>query len=470
MRILLINPPVIQPLRSNIPQAVDEERGYNPPIGLLYVAAAARDAGHEVTVLDAHLGDIDYRRIALAVRELAPEVVGIQTLTFTLLDVLGVVAAIKRQAPGVKLVLGGPHVWLYPEESARLPGVDYCLLGEGERTFPLLLRVLSGKGALAQVPGLAWLEKDEYRFTGYPDLIANIDELSHPARELTPYHRYHSLIVSRRPVTLLITSRGCPYLCTYCYRPHLGKKFRARSAANVVDEIKECVTMGIREFLFYDDTFDVERERVLEISRLLKKQALDIGFDVRVRTDHMDEEVLKALKEAGCQRIHYGVEAADERTLRRLKKGIDLKRVPEIFELTHRLGLTTLAYFMIGSPGETREMIEGTIDYALRLDSDYVHFSVTTPFPGTELYATGLKEGIFKKDVWLDFARRPRPDFTPPLWEEKLSGQELGELLSQAYRRFYLRPAYMWKRLRKVRSPGQFYSQLRAGLKVFGMK
>ena len=470
MRVLLINPPVLQPLKSNIPQAVDEERGYNPPIGLLYVAAAARDAGHEVSVLDAHIGDIDYERIASAVRETGPEVVGIQALTFTLLDVMGVVAAIKSAAPQVKLVLGGPHVWLYAQESARLPGVDYCLLGEGERGFPLLLKALSGEGALAEVPGLAWAEKDEYRFNGFPELIGDLDSIPHPARELTPYHRYHSLIVKRKPVTLLMTSRGCPYKCTFCYRPHLGKKFRARSAANVLEEIKECVSMGIREFLFYDDTFDVERERVMELCRLLEKEGMDIGFDVRVRVDRMEREVLEALKGAGCERVHYGVESADKETLRRLKKGIDLDRVPGVFEMTHRLGMTTLAYFMIGSPGETREMVEESIDFAVRLDSDYVHFSVTTAFPGTELYAEGLKTGVFKEDFWLEFAKNPSADFVPRFWEEKMSADELGELLARAYRRFYLRPSYMWKRLGKIRSPGQFLSQLRAGIKVLGMK
>jgi len=469
MQILLINPPARQPLKSNIPQAVDEERGYNPPIGLLYVAAAARDAGHQVAVLDAQLEELDYPEIAARARKLAPEVVGIQVLTFNLLDVLAVCKALKGALPGVKLVLGGPHVWLYPEESARLPGVDYCLLGEGENTFPALLAALGGKGTLDKVPGLAWLEGESYHANALPPLIDDLDSIPHPARELTLYDRYYSLIVARRPVTLLISSRGCPYLCTYCYRPHLGKKFRARSPENVVEEIEKCVSLGIHEFLFYDDTFDVERERVLELCRLLQKRRLDIGFDVRVRVDRMDEEVLTALKAAGCERIHYGVEASSQSVLRRLKKGIDLARVPEVFSLTHRLGLTTLAYYMIGSPGETRAMVEETIDYAVKLDSDYAHFSVTTPFPGTELYAEGLKLGIFK-DVWADFAARPTEDFLPPLWEEEMKAKELAELLAKAYRRFYLRPGYMWKRLKKVRRPGQFASQLRAGLKVFGMK
>jgi anaerobic magnesium-protoporphyrin IX monomethyl ester cyclase len=470
MQILLINPPAQQPLKSNIPQAVDEERGPNPPIGLLYVAAAARQAGHQVSVIDGQLGGMDYRQIAAAALKLGPRVVGIQALTFNLLDVLGVVEAVKRVLPEVRIVLGGPHVWLYPEESARLPGVDYCLLGEGEANFPAFLEAIEGLRTAEEVPGLVWLAGDEYCSNGLPELITDLDSLAHPARELTPVNAYYSLIVKRRPVTLLISSRGCPYLCTYCYRPHLGKKFRARSAKNVVEEIEQCISLGIREFLFYDDTFDVERERVLELCRLLTQRKLDIGFDVRVRVDRMDEEVLTALKEAGCERIHYGVEAADQRTLRRLKKGIELEKVPAIFELTHRLGLTTLAYFMLGSPGETRQMVEATIDYAIKLDSDYAHFSVTTPFPGTELYAEGLKLGVFKRDYWAEFAARPSADFVPPLWEERIKADELAELLALAYRRFYLRPGYMWKRLKRVRRPRQLVSQLRAGLKVFGMK
>ncbi|MEE9613353.1 MAG: radical SAM protein, partial [Thermodesulfobacteriota bacterium] len=250
---------------------------------------------------------------------------------------------------------------------------------------------------------------------------------------------------------------------------HLGKTFRARSPENVVDELEECARMGIHDFLFYDDTFTVNRQRVVAICDGIVRRKLDIGWDIRARVDTVTEEMLRALKAAGCRGIHYGVEAGTEKILEVLNKNIGIGRVKEVFELTRKYDIPILAYFMIGNPTETEEDIHETFEVMKSLNPDYVHMTILTPFPATRIYYDGLKSGVIKKDYWREFAEEPTPEFVPPHWGEIFTREELGELLVKGYRDFYLRPSYILKRITKVRSFGELKKKAAAGLKVFGM-
>jgi radical SAM superfamily enzyme YgiQ (UPF0313 family) len=230
--------------------------------------------------------------------------------------------------------------------------------------------------------------------------------------------------------------------------------------------MEACTELGIYEMLIYDDTFTVNRKRVMDICEEIKRRKLDIGWDVRSRLDTVDREMLKIMRSAGCERIHYGVEAGTEKILKVLKKGITIDQAREVFRWTKQVGIDTLAYFMIGSPTETREDALQTIEVAGSLDADYVHITILTPFPGTQIYFDGLAQGIFEKDFWQQFAADPTPDFKPRYWEEKLSTAEMIELLNYAYKRFYLRPSYVIRRALQVRSVGEFMRKAHAGLKV----
>ncbi len=264
----------------------------------------------------------------------------------------------------------------------------------------------------------------------------------------------------------MFTSRGCPYKCLFCDRPQLGKNFRARSAKNVVDEMEECEKMGIREIFIYDDTFGVDRNRVLDICAEIKKRGLKIAWDIRTRVNTVDEEILKALKGAGCQRIHYGVEAGTQKILNVLRKGITLDQVKRAFYLTKKAGIQTAGYFMIGSPTETKEDIMQTIKLMKKLDPDYVHITITTPFPATDLYDLAIKEGVLKDDVWKEFARNPYSAFIPPIWEKEMPREELFSLLKKAYRSFYFRSGYIFKKIIKLKSGGELLKKAGAALKL----
>ncbi|MBA7489495.1 Anaerobic magnesium-protoporphyrin IX monomethyl ester cyclase [subsurface metagenome] len=467
MKVLLINPPSENEIIGNNPPIIEEERGYNPPLGLLFIAGYLEEfTEYSVKVLDTQVEELSYPEIEDIVREKQPEVVGITAMTLTLVDVIKTVKLIKKVNKNIKVVLGGPHVYIFPNETINLEGVDYLVLGEGEEVFKDLLDYMEDYKKLRSIEGLVFKENGKIVNTGPRPLIENLDILPFPARHLVPYKRYSSLVLRRRPITTTFTSRGCPYKCSFCARPHLGKKFRARSAKNVVDEIEGCTKMGIYAFLVYDDTFTVNKRRVIEVCDELRKRKLDVEWDIRARVDTVDEQLLKRLKMAGCRGIHYGIEAGTEKILKVLNKKITISRTKQIFSLTKKNKISTLGYFMIGNPGETREDIFETIKLMEELDPDYVHVTILTPFPATKIYFDGLKSEIIEKDYWKDFSQNPTPDFIPPHWGEFFTKDELVELLVFAYRNFYTRPGYIMKNLVKTRSFSELKRKIKAGVKV----
>jgi len=467
MKILLINPTTFNMLPTMLPKSIDEARGYNPPLGLLYLAAYLQEySRHQVEILDCQVEELNYKQIESHIREKDPNIIGLTTMTFTLIDVLNIAKIAKKINPEIKIILGGPHVDIYPEETINQPYIDYLVLGEGEAPLKNLLDNINSIDDLHQVKSVVF--KDDHRIinTGRAELNQDLDSLPFPARHLTYYKKYSSVLSKITPVTTMFTSRGCPYNCLFCDRPHLGKIFRARSAKNVVDEMEECLKMGIKEILIYDDTFTVDRQRVVDICSEIQKRKLNINWDVRARVDTIDRESLKMMKSSGCQRIHYGVEAGTQKILNILRKGITLEQIEKAFKLSREIGLETLAYFMIGSPTETKKDILETIRFAKKLKPDFAHITITTPFPATDLYRMGLEQKIWPNDYWQKFAENPMTDFVPPVWEKILSKEELVLLNKKAYRSFYFSPNYIFKKIIQLKSWKEFKNKAKAALNI----
>lgn len=467
MKVLLINPPIFSRIDPSLPEILLEKEDPMPPLGLMYLASYIRkNTDYEIEILDCQIEKYDYNDLKKKIKEIKPNIVGITTMTFTLLDVLRTANIIKEIDPNIKIVLGGPHIHIYPEETINLPNIDYLALDEGEKPFKELLNNLNHSENLEKIKGLVFKKNEKIINTGLPEKIENLNSLPFPARDLIPYKKYESMLATKSPVTTMFTSRGCPYKCLFCDRPHLGKNFRARSANSVVDEMKECLEMGIKEIFIYDDTFGIDRQRVLNICSEIIKRNLDIAWDIRTRVNTVDEEMLKALKKAGCQRIHYGVEAGTQKILNVLRKGITLEMAETAFKLTRKAGIQTLAYFMIGSPTETKEDILKTIKFMKKLNPDYVHITITTPYPATDLYRMGLEQRILPYDYWKKFAENPDANFRPLFWEKELSKEELFALMKKAYRSFYMRPGYIFKKLIQIKSWQEFKNKFKAGINV----
>jgi radical SAM superfamily enzyme YgiQ (UPF0313 family) len=467
MKILLINPPFENTIASIMPKCLEEGLDFLPPLGLMYIAAyLEKETNRRVEILDTQVERMDYNQLKEEIKKRNPDVVGITAMTFTLVDVVKTAKIVKEINPNIKVILGGPHVIIYPEETINIPEIDFLVLGEGELVIKQLLENINNADKLEKIKGIVFRKNNKIVNTGQVDFIENLDKLPFPARHLTPFKKYFSVLSPRMPVTTMFTSRGCPYKCSFCDRPHLGKKFRARSAKNVVDEMEECQKMGIKEIFIYDDTFGVDRQRVLDICSEIKKRNLNIVWDIRTRVNTVDEEILKALKEANCQRIHYGVEAGTQKILNVLRKGITPEQAEKAFKLTKKIGIQTTGYFMIGSPNETKKDILKTIIFMKKLNPDYVHVSITTPFPATDLYKMALEEKVIPNDVWREFTKNPKPDFVPPIWEKELSRKELFSLLKKAYRSFYLRPNYIFKKILQLKSGTELIRKTKAALKL----
>ena len=467
MKVLLIQPPEFNMITTNVPSVVDEETGAYPPLGLLYVAAfLEQQTDHTVEILDAILDGLDYDGLEAEIRRRKPDVVGIQAMTFTLIDATLAAKVVKSIDPSIPVMFGGPHVYIYPNETLQIPQVDYIVIGEGEVTTADLVNALAEGRDMATVNGIGYKQDGQIKLTPSVALNQDLDALPMPARHLVPQDRYYSVLARETPITTMMSSRGCPMQCIFCDRPHLGKQFRYRSPQSVVDEMEACERMGIKEIFIYDDTFTIRRDRVMEICRLYRERGLTIKWDSRAHINTITEPMLDAMAASGVTRLHYGVEAGTEEITKVLKKGIDLNRTREVFRESKKRGITTLGYFMIGNPGETKEQAIETIEFARRLDADFIHLSVATPFPATELYRMAFKVGLYQNDYWREFSRNPSPDFRPKLWTEVMSEEELINLMQWGYQRFYMRGGYIMKRVLELRNWNEFVRKARAGIRL----
>jgi anaerobic magnesium-protoporphyrin IX monomethyl ester cyclase len=469
MRVLLVNPPARRMVRSILPAEVEAERGLFPPLGVLYLAAALTGlSGVEVSVIDAQAEGLTADDVARRVARDGHDVVGVTALTFTLVDAMDVAMAVKAARPGTAVIAGGPHPHLFPEATLGLGPFDAVCRGEGELSFRALIAGWP-RTKDSPPPGIWWRggKKGEPEVAPY---VEALDGLPFPARRLSRVELYHSVLSGLRPITTMMSSRGCPFGCVFCDRPHLGKRFRPRGAENVVDEMEEVAGLGVKEIVFYDDTFTVDRERVRAIAELVLERGLKIAWDVRARVSDLAAEDYKLCRRAGMSRVHFGVESGDPELLKSLRKGITIEQARAAFLAAREAGLETLAYFMAGLPGETRETMQRTLELAIELSPDYAHFSVLIPFPGTPVYQTGLERGIIARDVWSEFAADPRPDFVPPVWEEKLSKAEILAGLSRMYRTFYRQPAVLARRVRRAGSLAGLVRGARLGMRILFMR
>ncbi|MDD5085748.1 MAG: radical SAM protein, partial [Candidatus Omnitrophica bacterium] len=311
--------------------------------------------------------------------------------------------------------------------------------------------------SLEEVNGIAFLRNGKFVRTPPRELIKNLDDIPFPARDAVPLDVYFpppTKRVSSKNATSMIASRGCPFKCTYCIAVKMWEhKCRFRSPKNVVDEMELCVTKyNLGEFNFHDELFTMSKNHVLGICDEIKRRRLDVAWVCMARADYVTEEILKAMREAGCKKIMYGFESGSQEILDNIKKETTVDEARRAVELTKRSGIRVAGNFMIGNIGETKETIRKSIDLAKELDPDTVAFFVAIPYPGTEFYDQARQNGYLRKDFeWKDFTLVSNNK--PPLNLPGVSADEIEQWKKRAYREFYMRPSYVWKKLSEIQSP-----------------
>jgi anaerobic magnesium-protoporphyrin IX monomethyl ester cyclase len=463
-KVVLIHPPLKNLVLGATPEYVDENRGVTPPMGLLYLQSAIEHSRHESVFLDANLEGWDHEKAAEQVLSYKPDIIGLQAMTFTLPDAYLLAKEIKRIDPKVKIIIGGPHATIYPKETAGLDAVDFAFAGEGEVDFISFLDVFTDLDARSKIPGIAYKINGGVSYTTCRGLLQDLDSVNYPARKSSKYAQYSSVLAKRNPITVMITSRGCPFQCVFCNR--MGRKYRYHSAGYVLGEIDEIVKLGIKEIFIHDDTFTLKRERVMEICQGFIARKADIVWEARTRVDCVDEEMLALMRKAGCIRLSFGVESGSEKVLKSMRKAIEPALVEKVFKWCRKEGILTLADFMFGNLDEEMDDIKKSIDLSKRINPDFVQYSICSPYPDTPLYKMGLENGLITHDLWLEFAKDPLCKFNSPVWTQHFSEEELKKITTAAYKAFYMNPRFILKQLARINSLTQLKIMLRS---AFGM-
>jgi len=395
MKVVLVQPPNLQ--RSGDWKKMKVSR---PPINIALLASYLRQFEHEPFIYDFDWFEGGAGDMSELILSQNPDVVGFTCLTPRFEITLHIAAKIKKTAPKVKIVIGGAHVNAVKEGSLYSADIDYAIYGEAEEAFAELLKVIETKGDLGKVRNLIYRKDGKVVMNPVRPFIQDLDSLPLPAWDLLNLQDYKDPVIFDGIHMGVMTTRGCAWDCIFCSSGVIwGRKVRFRSAENVADELQYIVDkLGIRNVMFYDDTFTLNKARFLKICEEMIKRKLNLKYYCQLRVDTIDEEVANGLAESGCITAALGVESGDEEILGILKKGFKKSQVYKAVAALKSAGVPILASYIIGSPGDTHESIRKTFDFARELDTDQAKFMICTPFPGTELFDMAVKKGILSNN------------------------------------------------------------------------
>jgi magnesium-protoporphyrin IX monomethyl ester (oxidative) cyclase len=445
MKILLINPP------QTFYPGSDQPAG-NLPLGLMYIAAVLEQSGYKTEILDAFMTDDDFAKdgktvrvgmsfeqIKMEISSRKPDIVGIAgPFTCQIEHSLKVSSLAKEVDPNILTVVGGPHVTVVPKgflEEAK--NVDIAVTGEGEYTMRDIAEHFLGKKQLSDILGIAYRENGQVKVNSPRPFNTNLDELPYPAYDHVDMERYLSpkkigYRSFRDRAIPMITSRGCPYNCCFCsVHLHMGRGFRAHSPSYVLNHIQYVVDkFKVKNLFFEDDNLTFDLKRFETICDGLIEQKIKVGWETPngVRADCLNLPLLKKMKQSGCQSVFFGVESGDPEILNNIIcKSLDLNRVVEVAKNCKHI---------IGFPGEKKENMQRTVDFALGLKQDYdvgMHLFIATPSYGTRLYEECKAKGYIKVDLsWNSFAEARQPKGMPLISTEDFTSEEVKEIAAKA--------------------------------------
>lgn len=424
-----------------------------PPMNLFYLGAFLEQLGHSVRVVDHEFGGFSPERFGKLVSEFSPDFVGV-----------GVSSASEKSSAelcriarglGVPTVAGGAYATTCPERVLDITGADFCIVGEAESALEKLLSSRKGK------------MKRGRRLLASGPLPRKLDRFGFPDRSGKEFRKYDSCFSAGIPkkTAFIMASRGCPYSCTFCISPVIhGRAWRARSVSSVVSEVESCVSAGYRHIQFDDDIFGLSRTWFGEFCREMRKRGLaeKVTWDFSTRADLFTPGIARLAQGAGCAKVCIGAESGSGRVLAGIRKGISPGKIREAFSSAKETGLLTELFLIVGLPGETAADLRETEKLLFEIDPDIPVVNVFAPLPGTVEYRRALREGFVREGAPV------RGFFSgeSSLSDQPLSGQEVSRFRDSLCRKFYLRPGYLLRTAKRIRSLPELAYYLNAAVSV----
>lgn len=444
MKVLLIYPPITS---DEIYSRYSKAAPCLPPLGICYLAKYLLDANYEVKIIDCVVEKLTLNELKFRIMRYSPNIVGVSSTTVAFYHAKQVTSLVKGIDSEIITILGGAHITACPEEAMKeCKDVDIGVIGEGEETILELVQKIQNRESYATVKGVIYKDNGIIVKKKPRPVLKNMDNIKFPARELLPDLSSYSHTAYRgrkgELTTTLITSRGCPFTCTYCDQSIFGRTWRKHSAPYVFSEMKLLKDkFGVKFISIEDDNFSLYKPRVEDICNKIIDNSLDIKWAISGRVNSLDEKLLRLMKKAGCENIYVGLESGSPRILKLIQKKISKEEVNEGIRNITRCGLKVVGSFILGIPSETKEEMEQTVSFALSLPLDGVSFFIFTPYPNTELRDLAFQYGKVSTN-WQDYSGHPS---TLPYIPHNMTQGELLDFQAKAYRRFLLRPSYIRK-------------------------
>jgi len=453
MRYLLINSPETEDLfkKNKLGVALP----VMPPISLASLASIILQEGHDVRILDMRVLKYPLDSLKSEIKNFPPDYLGITFTTPLAKEAFKIVAYAKSINPLLICISGGPHTSSLPIETLKNSQIDIAVIGEGEQTLKEICAGLQ----LKKIKGIAYKEEGKIKMNEQRELITDLDSLPLPSWHLFDLKRYKTSRISckKNPVGPLETSRGCIYGCVYCSKCTFGRIFRKKSVNRILKEIEFMLKSGFREIHIMDDMFSTDINRAKRICEEIINRNLIFPWALinGIRVDRVDQELMFKLKKSGCYRLAFGVESGDSEVLKIINKGISIEQIKRAFAIAHKAKIETIAFCMIGLPGETTASMQKTIDLMKQVKPTLPKLSILLPLPNTPLFKEWDSKGLILTKNWEDYSfhSRNRVYRHPTLTDEQIY-----KYYKKFWKELLFSPEYLTRRIiRDIKEGELFY-------------
>ncbi len=428
------------------------------PIFLAYSSAQLKQAGCKVSYIDSVISDMDIAQTTARVKSLDPDIIFMETTTPSIEADYISLSQIKK-GTSAKIIVGGPHATYFHKDVLKeCMAIDIVIRHEFDTK---IAQVVSNINNLKDVNGITYRDNGKIIDNGDGDFFVDLDKVPFPDRKTISWEWYLEAWYSRKPFMNFMTSRGCPYHCSFCLWPQsmYGHKQRFRSIDNVISEIKELIKLyKVKELNIDDGTFTTNKKRVIEFCKRLRKDKINIIWTCNGRVDTLDDEMLHEMKLSGCKMIRVGVESGSQEVLDKIRKGLTLKQIENGVKLIKKHKIQVLGGFMFGFPYDTKKTVEETIKFAIKLSPDQVQFSINMCYPGTSLYEHAISNNILLAKSFKEFDMT----YGPVAKTLDMEREDLKHILAKAYKKFYFRPKFIFQTLMNMKDIDEIKRALRS--------